>query len=186
VSSYLENLVGGESVMNPYLRAHVERFAHITVNSAQFKEFFLTYMRDTAKISEEILSQIDWNAWYNTPGMPPVANQFDQTLIKTSQDLADVLLQGGENATAVGADAINGWDSAQSVIFLERFIGAQKEIPAGDDAKRAAFTDTLKAVDAKFHFSASKNCELKFRWLTVRQEDARHAQPHDTMLAQGG
>lgn len=172
--TYLENLVGGESVMNAYLRAHVERFAHTTVNSSQFKAFFLDYMRTTAKVGEEVLSQIDWDTWYNKPGMPAVENVFDQTLIKAATDLADVLLAGGDAANAVAADATKGWDSAQSVIFLERFIAAQKDLAKdGQAEKRAAFADTLKAVDAKFAFSASQNCELKFRWLTVSREQRR-------------
>ena len=169
---YLENLVGGESVMNKYLRAHVEQFAHKTVNSAQFKEFFLSYMRDTAKVAEATLASIDWDTWYNKPGMPSVQNHFDQTLIKAATDLADVFLAGGASAENVASDATKGWDSAQSVIFLERFIAAQKDAKE-DKEKLAAFAATLKSLDAKFAFSASQNCELKFRWLTVRANAGR-------------
>ena len=166
--------------MNKYLRAHVEKFAHKTVNSAQFKEFFLAYMRDTAKVEEATLATIDWDTWYNKPGMPSVQNQFDQTLIKAATDLAELFLAGGASAENVASDATKGWDSAQSVIFLERFIAAQKDVKE-DKEKLAAFAAILQTLDAKFAFSASQNCELKFRWLTVcaaRRGMAWHGAAH--------
>ena len=163
--TYLENLVGGEKVMNPYLRAHCERYAHSTVNSQQFREFFMSYMRDTAKVPAETLAQIDWDKWYFTPGMPPVANKFDQSLIKGSEELAARLVAGGAEAEKITADSIKGWDSAQIVILLESLISAQAKALAAD--KGASFQARLEAIDSIFHFTSSRNSEVRFRWLTL-------------------
>jgi len=166
--TYLENLVGGEEVMNPFLRAHCQRFAHSTVNSEQWKPFFLDYMLNVAKVPQDKLNQIDWDTWYHKPGMPVVSNQFDQSLIQGSNDLANLLLAGGEAAGKVGKDALASWDSAQIVIFLERLISAQKDANASGDAeKQAALRERLQAIDALFNFTASRNSELRFRWLTL-------------------
>jgi leukotriene-A4 hydrolase len=166
--TYLENLIGGEAVMNPFLRAHCERFAHGTVSSEQWKPFFIDYMLTVAKIPQATLDQIDWDAWYNKPGMPPVANAFDQTLIKGSNELADILLAGGEKAAAVKPDALNGWDSAQQIILLERIIAAQKESQAAAGGEKVAqFLERLQAIDSLFHFTDSRNSEIRFRWLTL-------------------
>lgn len=165
--TYLENLVGGEKVMNPYLRAHCEKYAHTTVNSLQFREFFMSYMRDVAKVPEATLAQIDWDRWYFTPGMPPVSNAFDQSLIKGSEDLAARLVAGGAAAEGITAEAIKGWDSAQVVILLEALISAQsKALSAGEEAK-AAFAARIEAIDSIFAFTASRNSEIRFRWLTL-------------------
>ena len=167
--TYLETLVGGEEVMNKYLRAHCEKYAHSTVNSGQFKEFFLGYMSEVAKVPADTLAQIDWEAWYNKPGMPVQQNAFDQTLIKDSEALAQVLLEGSGEATAkVTKDSIRGWDSAQIVILLEAIIDAQKKASAAGEPKDvAAFAEKLQAIDRTFDFTLSKNSEVRFRWLTV-------------------
>jgi leukotriene-A4 hydrolase len=102
------------------------------------------------------------SSWYHKPGMPPVQNQFDQTLIKGSVALADTLLSGDEAAASIKSDALNGWDSAQIVILLERIITAQKET-----ADKKAFGDRLAVIDKIFNFTESKNSEIRFRWLTV-------------------
>lgn len=163
--------------MNKYLRAHCDKYAHSTVNSAQFKQFFLAYMTEVAKIPAETLAKIDWDAWYNKPGMPTVQNVFDQTLIKDSEALSKVLLEGGAEAAKVTKDSIKGWDSAQIVILLEAIIDAQKKASAsGDKAQVAAFADRLQAIDKTFEFTLSKNSEVRFRWLTVSL--ARREQRH--------
>lgn len=161
----LENLVGGESVMNPFLRAHCERFAHGCVNSTVWKPFFLDYMLTMGKVPQATLDQIDWDAWYNKPGMPIVKNEFDQSLIKGSNELANQLVAA--NDKDITADAIKGWDSAQVVILLERVLTLQREALANGEDATAAFGARLGAIDALFHFTASKNSEIRFRWLTL-------------------
>ncbi len=106
--------------------------------------------------------------------MPPVANVFDQSLIKGSNDLADTLLSDDESkAGAVSAEALQGWDSAQIVILLERFISKQKESQEqmGSNEEQAerkkSFGEKLQRVDKVFNFTQSKNSEIRFRWLTV-------------------
>jgi leukotriene-A4 hydrolase len=60
--TYLETLVGGEEVMNPFLKAHCQQYAHKTVNLADWKVFFFDNMTNTAKVSAEKLASIDWDA----------------------------------------------------------------------------------------------------------------------------
>jgi leukotriene-A4 hydrolase len=162
--TYLQTLVGGESVMNPFLKAHCQKFAHSTVNSADWKVFFLDYMLTTAKIPQATLDQIDWDAWYNQPGMPPVQNKFDQSLIHGSESLAVKLIEAGEEPKK---DDLKGWDSAQIVILLEKMIELQKAALAkGEDAKKT-LGDQLKNIDSVYGFTGSKNSEIRFRWLTL-------------------
>jgi len=46
------------------------------------------------KVKPEVLKQIDWEAWYHKPGMPPVPPRFDETLYKAARDLAANLVDG--------------------------------------------------------------------------------------------
>ena len=158
---YLENLVGGPDVMEPFLKAHCQRYANKCVNHVEWKGFFLDYMSSVAKVDAAKLADIDWEAWYHKPGMPPVKNAFDQTLLRASEELAQRVANGEQ----LDGSELKGWDSAQVVIFLDKLIEMQREaINAG---KRGEFGQKLQAMDEKLKLTESKNCELRFRWLTV-------------------
>ena len=34
------------------------------------------------------LSQVDWDVWFFSPGMPPISNVYDSTLAEEAYDLA--------------------------------------------------------------------------------------------------
>ncbi len=86
---YLETLLGGPSVFEPYLKAHVENFAHKSITTDDFKEFLFEFYQkfDASKIS--LLSSVDWNTWLYTPGLPKNVNQFDDTLAKVCVNLSN-------------------------------------------------------------------------------------------------
>jgi hypothetical protein len=47
--------------MNPFLRAHCQKYAHSTVNHNDWKVFMLDYFTNVAKVPKEKLDQIDWD-----------------------------------------------------------------------------------------------------------------------------
>merc|ERR1712088_111994 len=61
---YLEDTVGGPELFEPFLRAYYEKFKYQSIDSYQFKDFFLDYFKD------KDLSGINWEQWFNAPGMP--------------------------------------------------------------------------------------------------------------------
>ena len=62
----------------PFLRAYYENFKYQSIDSYQFKEFFLNYFKNND------LSSIDWEQWFNLPGMPKYKPNFDESLAKVS------------------------------------------------------------------------------------------------------
>ena len=66
-------------IFEPFLRAYYEKFKYQSINSYQFKEFFLEYFND------KDLSKINWDQWFNTPGMPKYKPNFDESLAKVSE-----------------------------------------------------------------------------------------------------
>jgi leukotriene-A4 hydrolase len=153
---YLEELVGGEAIFNPFLRAHCQRYRYSTVNAIDWQKFFLEYFQD--KVAKEKLAEIDWNKWLEQPGLPPKP-KFDQTLAQKAHDLAQNIVNKGQKPQ--GSD-IEGWNAAQIVIFLEDLQELQKK-----SADSAQFRPILDNLESGFHFSASKNSEIRFRWLTL-------------------
>lgn len=44
---YLEDLVGGPAVFEPFFKAHIQQFAGKSIDSFEFKDFILNYFKST-------------------------------------------------------------------------------------------------------------------------------------------
>ena len=62
---YLEDLVGGADVFEPFLKSYYSNFANQSIDTEQFKAFFLEKFS-----SVNAVKQIDWHTWLHKPGMP--------------------------------------------------------------------------------------------------------------------
>ena len=62
---YLEDLVGGAAVFEPFLKSYYNKFAYKSIDSDQFKAFFLEKFSGL-----EAAKEIDWETWLHKPGMP--------------------------------------------------------------------------------------------------------------------
>ena len=69
---YLEDLVGGAEVFEPFLKSYYNNFAYQSIDSDQFKAFFLEKFSNL-----EAVKQIDWDTWLHTPGMPIYKVQYN-------------------------------------------------------------------------------------------------------------
>ncbi|KAJ3045376.1 putative leukotriene A-4 hydrolase (LTA-4 hydrolase) (Leukotriene A(4) hydrolase) [Rhizophlyctis rosea] len=151
---YLEKLLGGPAVFEPYVKAHVEKFSHKSITTSDFKDFLYEYFKnhDPAKLQK--LEAVDWDAWFHKPGMPIVDNQFDQTLARACEDLA------------------NKWDAARDAhptpwprADFEKFITKQKIVFLEKLLLKKPFPHrVLETLDASYELSKIKNAEIRFRW----------------------
>lgn len=113
-SSLLQDVVGGPSAFEPFMRSYLTHFAFKTVDSYQFKDFFCDHFKGNAAISS-----IDWDAWFYNPGMPPVENSYDTSLATAANDLAvrwhtaDVMGIGADPPAGAGPADIQGWGTEQ-------------------------------------------------------------------------
>merc|ERR1712061_136485 len=71
---YLEDTVGGAAVFEPFLKSYYDHFKYQSIDSYQFKEYFLNYFKD------KDLSFIEWEKWFKQPGMPIYKPNYDQSL----------------------------------------------------------------------------------------------------------
>jgi leukotriene-A4 hydrolase len=67
--------VGGASIFEPFLKSYYTNFAYKSIDSLQFKNFFLDYF-----VSLEAVKWIDWETWLHVPGMPIYKPKFDDSL----------------------------------------------------------------------------------------------------------
>jgi leukotriene-A4 hydrolase len=61
---YLENLLGGATVFDPYLRAHFTNFSSKSIDTDDFKSFLYTYMGENHPQLVAKLDTVDWLAWF--------------------------------------------------------------------------------------------------------------------------
>ncbi len=66
--------------MEPFLKSYYDHFKFQSIDSYQFKDYFLGYFKD------QDLSDIDWETWFKAPGMPISKPKFDTTLAEARSD----------------------------------------------------------------------------------------------------
>eukprot|EP00047_Mylnosiga_fluctuans_P005133 m.238626 g.238626 ORF g.238626 m.238626 type:complete len:604 (-) comp13332_c0_seq1:98-1909(-) len=147
---YLEQQLGGLAVFKGYLRAHVERFAYASITTPQWREFLYEYFQD----KRAVLDAVDWAAWLNGPGMPPVANKFDDTLAQAAHKLADSW--STSSGAPETASVFMGFTSGQKQEFFNKLL-AGPVLPH----------TTLASLDQTYSLSKSTNCEEAFRWFQL-------------------
>ncbi|TPX64388.1 leukotriene-A4 hydrolase [Spizellomyces sp. 'palustris'] len=150
---YLERLLGGPDVFEPYLKAHVTKFAHTSIATDDFKRFLYEFYR-TSYGDEKIalLDTVDWNAWLHEPGMPPVKNEFNQELAQVCQDLADEWDACRGKQPHFDKSVFEKFNSNQKVMFLEKCL-----------LKSAFPHELLAAMDEIYALSSVTNAEIRFR-----------------------
>ena len=59
----VQGLVGGSKPFEAFLKAYLQHFKFRTLTTADFKQFFCDYFKDT-----DAIQQIDWQTWLYSPG----------------------------------------------------------------------------------------------------------------------
>ncbi|XP_070557997.1 leukotriene A-4 hydrolase-like [Ptychodera flava] len=149
---YLETLVGGPEVFEPFLRSYVDNFKYECLTTAEWKDYLFTFFDD--KVKEGVFDEVDWNAWFNTPGMPPLKPEYDTTMsdacIALSRRWREASIDELDQFTA---DDLNDFTTGQKIEFLAQFL-----------LEEALSLDQLKAMEKCYGFNSSKNSEIRFRW----------------------
>ncbi|KAI9593051.1 peptidase family M1-domain-containing protein [Syncephalis fuscata] len=152
---YLEQLLGGPSVFEPYMKAYVERFAGQSIDTNDWKLFLYEYMRKHHGDEKvKVLDQVDWHAWIKGTGMPPVTNEFDTSLAEACISLAN-RWDAARNSDKLdfSPNDIKDFSSSQKVAFFDK-LSEYPSLPA----------DKLAAMDKIYGLTEVTNCEVRFAW----------------------
>ncbi|KAJ1559528.1 Leukotriene A-4 hydrolase, partial [Nowakowskiella sp. JEL0078] len=66
---YLEEILGGPSVFEPWLLEYVKTFSHKSIQTQTFKDHLYGYIRVNHIEKLDILDSVDWDKWVNGFGM---------------------------------------------------------------------------------------------------------------------
>lgn len=166
---YLENILGGEVVFDAFLKNHVETFSHKSITTQDFKDNLYRFFSSNYGAEKvAILDTVDWDAWFNKPGMPPVKNTFSRTLSSACEALAESwhahrLTPPDALPTHFHPSDTAQFTSPQTVVFLERVGSLEPKLGV----------DVLAVMEKVYGLKGSRNCEVKTRWLLVCLEGGR-------------
>lgn len=151
---YLEQQLGGDDVFEPYLRAHIEKFAHKSITTDDFVSYLFEFFAGNDKATAS-LKAIDWDTWLNKPGMPPVMLDFDTSLADAATSLAEKWASATPETaqTLFSANDMAAINAPQTVVLLNTL--AQKAPIAHP---------LLKTMDEIYGLSATSNAEVTLAW----------------------
>jgi leukotriene-A4 hydrolase len=152
--NYLENMVGSPA-FEAFAMAYIDNFKFRTVTTLEFSNFFEAHFK-------EVKGPDFWENLFFGSGMFFMTPDFSNGLSDASRKLAARWVANavaGSVTDDCSGISLTGWSSQQTCVFLEAMLDHV------DDKANPPFPeDVLKAIDAAYNFTASKNAEIRFRW----------------------
>ena len=104
--------------MEPFLKSYYDKFKYQSITSEDFKTFFLEYFAGEAKLSE-----IQWDSWFNSPGMPLYRPSYDDSLAVVCKNLVDKWVQWNEDTPMpFTPEDMKDFSSVQKIEFLSLLL----------------------------------------------------------------
>ncbi|XP_037958023.1 leukotriene A-4 hydrolase isoform X2 [Teleopsis dalmanni] len=154
---YVEDLVGGPEVFEPFLRSYLQKYAYKSVVTDDFKSSLYDYFSTTDK--KDKLNEIDWNLWMNHEGMPPIIPKFDDTLANISKDLA-LLWSSKDIKELENNETIKQKISSHQLIdFLGKLIECEEIVNLNEKK--------IELLESTYNLKNSKNSEVQFRLMRL-------------------
>lgn len=155
---YLERLVG-EAKFGKFLHDYLQAFAGKTITSSEFREYVQEYF------DKDSIGEVDWDKWYHATGLPPVALDYDQSMIEESKRLAQDWVNRDRKGGDEPSTSIAQWTSNQITCFLDELLELTD--------RRPLMKTTVQALCGRYKFDATKNAEVLFRYckLAIAAED---------------
>ena len=139
---YLENLVNSQSDIDLFrkiLRAYFNKFKYQSIHYEDFKQFFIEKVNEELPDkAQSILKQIDWVAWVEAPGFPPIKNDFTNKYAKEVEEAVSLFYQN--NLPSNFVETFKGWRSLLKQYFLNTIKDTDREL---DDIQLAYLSNIL-------------------------------------------
>lgn len=146
---YLEELVGGDGVFMPFFAKFISEYAHQAIDSDQFRSFTIEYFSARPETAE-LISKVDWDAWFYSEGMPPVVPQYDDELVIPCRELARAWIHGDQSK----ASLYEGFSAAQKSMFLDSLLVRAAEVSSH-------LVDSLRTT---YSLDDCRNAEILLKW----------------------
>lgn len=153
---YLEDLLGGPNVFEPFLRSYLNKFKYQSILTKDFQKYFYDYFNE--KYPEK-LEEVDWDKWLYSEGMPIVLPKYNTIVYDTCKKHAD-LWSSETTAEIKSSDIIKEQlTSIQKIEFLSQLLGKSEIVDL-----TAEKIDQLIEIYSLLH---TKNAEIRFRLMRL-------------------
>ncbi|XP_071567254.1 leukotriene A-4 hydrolase-like isoform X2 [Temnothorax nylanderi] len=150
---YLENILGGPSEFEPFLRSYFIKFKYESINTKNWKDYLYEYFSNKKKL----LDDVAWDEWFDTVPSPPALPKHTAFEI----NIANLTVKWVNwdyklpNIPPLLIDEKSPSD-LQIMILLYYLDHCYKNL-------------TIRKLEAIFYRYAldSKNCEIQFLWLKL-------------------
>lgn len=142
--AFLEELVGGPAVFEPFFRDYISRFAYKSITSDDFISIFKEHFP---------LIQVDWRTWLHATGHPPQIPNYDRSLMVPCEMLLESVLVKTESTQPA---AFSQLSLDQKLVFLDLLavrIKTAENVPA-----------ILHQLEVGFDLNRETNVEICLRW----------------------
>jgi len=149
---YLEDFVGGADVFEPFLKSYLEKFAFKSIDSEQFKAYFLEKFGTL-----ENVKRIDWDKWFYSPGMPPVKPDFITSLAEACWELAQAWQAWKPSSQP--SDLPHNFLLFSTDQKIEFLMVLTKGVSLSHE--------TLEVMETMYQLTKCPNTEIEFKWLRL-------------------
>ncbi|XP_050318864.1 leukotriene A-4 hydrolase isoform X1 [Bactrocera neohumeralis] len=154
---YIEDLLGGPEVFEPFLRSYLQKYAYKSVVTDDFKSALYDYFNNTDK--KDKLTEIDWDLWLSHEGMPPIIPKFDETLAAVSEQLAKLWSTKSTTELRADSDITKPISSHQLIDFLGKLIESSEIVDLN--------AEKIEFLENTYKLKDTKNSEVRFRFLRL-------------------
>ncbi|KAI4481932.1 hypothetical protein M0802_012973 [Mischocyttarus mexicanus] len=137
-----------------FLKSYLIAFQYKSIVTSDFKEYLYQYYPDQIKLFDAV----DWNRWFNIPGMPLFRPKYAQNLATVCTNLAEKWIY---------------WDETDSTIFkkkvFEDLMPLQKKTVIFEilTSPRILSVNKLEVMQSIYDMDSIKNCEIRCVWLRL-------------------
>lgn len=155
---FLEDLLGGPNAFDPFLRKYFSDFAYKSIVTDDFKASLIAFFQES-KSTE--LSQIDWDKWLYSEGMPADIPNYDNSLAVAPLEHANLWSNGTINEIQASTLLAQPLTTHQRIELLNQLIDKTHIVALGADW--IALLETTYTLGAK----STKNCDLRVRFVRL-------------------
>ncbi|XP_054153154.1 leukotriene A-4 hydrolase-like isoform X2 [Oppia nitens] len=151
---YLEQLLGGPQVFEPFLKSYINHFKYQSIETNDFKEYLENYFKDKT----DILSKVEWDLWLHSTGMPPIIPDYDKSLSKMCTELTNKWINANDNnLSEFKLSDISSMNPMQVKEFLSQLLDS--EIPLS--------LTKMHVLTEIYGLKSNKNSEIRSIWIRL-------------------
>ena len=158
---YLEELVGGPKVFEPFIKSYLEHFKFQSIDTSEFKAFFLEFFsqpKGSELFKDLDLTSIDWETWLYKPGMPPQVPNFDRSLAVPCEKLMERWVKWDEvdEECPFTPTDLEEFTTGQTIEFFALLLQGEP-----------LSIVKLEKMQQLYQMNNVENSEIKFKWIRL-------------------